>query len=74
MDVANNTNVQMQYGHYLYWNFSHILIIDKCINDLFHGRIKIYGINGYNKTYLKQNMCIIGTEESNNESVRMNSP
>ena len=46
--------------------------IDRCINYPGHGTSKIYCINGANKTYLSKNMCIIGTEESNNESIRMN--
>ena len=31
------------------------------------------GINGSYKTYLRK-MCMMGTEESNNESMRMNAP
>ena len=31
--------------------FTHIVIIYRCINDPGHGRIKIYGTNGSNKTH-----------------------
>ena len=42
--------------------FTHRVIIYKIINHPGHGRIKIDGINGDNKTYLKQKMCMVGTE------------
>ena len=35
------------------------------------GRSKIYGISGYENTYFKK-MCMIGTEEHNNELMTMN--
>ena len=35
-------------------SFTHILIIDRLVHDPGHGRKYIYGINGSNKTYLKQ--------------------
>ena len=47
-------------------------MIDKFIDSPGHDRRKIDGTNGSNKTYLKQNMCMIGTEESNNKIIRMN--
>ena len=34
--------------------FTHRVIIDICNNAPGRGRIKIHGINGYYKTYLKQ--------------------
>ena len=52
--------------------FTHGVIIDICINDQGHGRNKIYCINGSDKTYLKQKICIKGTEEWNKEITRMN--
>ena len=52
--------------------FEYIVIIYIFINDTCHKRSKIYGINGSEKIYLKQNVCIIGTEEYNNEIMRMN--
>ena len=44
--------------------FTHRVIIDRCINTTGHGRIKIGGITGDDMTYLKQKMCMIGTEKS----------
>ena len=38
------------------------VIIDRCINAPGNGRSKRYVINGAYKTYLKQKMCMIGTE------------
>ena len=52
--------------------FTRILIIYRWSNASGHGIIKIDGINGDDNTYLKQNMCMIGTEEFNNESMKMN--
>ena len=52
--------------------FTHKVIIDICINAPGHGRSKIYSINGSKKKNLKQKMCMIATEESNNESIVMN--
>ena len=46
--------------------FTYIVIIYRCVNYTGHGRSKIDVINGYVKTYLKQNVCMIGTEEYNN--------
>ena len=43
------------------------------INGPGHGISKKDGSNGADKTYLKQNNRVIGTEESNNVSMRMNS-
>ena len=48
------------------------MIVDRFINYPGHERRKIDSINGPKKTYLKQKMCMIGTEESNNESTIMN--
>ena len=53
--------------------FAYRVIIYGCINTPGHGNRKTYGINGYYKTYLKQKLCMIGTEEYNNGSMRMNS-
>ena len=36
-----------------------------CMYTTYHDRRKIYGINGAKNMYLKQNICMIGTEESN---------
>ena len=47
-------------------------IIDICINNPGRVRIKIDVINGSDKTYLKQKMCMIRTEESINESIIIN--
>ena len=46
--------------------FISIVIPDRFIKSPGHGRSKIYGINGSDKTYLKQKMLMIVTEESNN--------
>ena len=40
----------------------YIMILNRYINAPGYGRIKIDGINLSNKTYLKQNNCMIGTE------------
>ena len=48
------------------------MIIYRCINSPFHDGIKIDGINGYDKTYLKQKMCMMVTEESNDKSTIIN--
>ena len=50
--------------------FAHRAIIYRCINAPGYDKIKIYGINGPNKTYLK-NKFMIGNEESNNESMKI---
>ena len=42
-------------------------MVDWWINSPGHGRSKIDDINGFGNTSLKQKMCMIGTEESNNE-------
>ena len=52
--------------------FTHIVIIYRCINAQVNGIIRIDGINGDNKKYLKQKMCMIDTVASNNERTRMN--
>ena len=52
--------------------FTHRVIIGRCINDPGCGKSKIDGINVSNKIYLKQKMCMIGTEESNNKSMIIN--
>ena len=52
--------------------FTYRVIIYRYIYDPFRGRSQIDVINGYEKTYLRQKMCMIGTEESNNKSMRMN--
>ena len=46
--------------------FTYRVIIDRCINDPGNGRRKIDGINGSEKRYFRQIMCMIGTEEYNN--------
>ena len=61
----------MQLSYVLY--FTHRVKIYKCINATGHGRSKIDGINGSDKIYLKQKMYMIGTEESNDKSMRINS-
>ena len=38
--------------------FTHRVIIDRCINAPGHGRSKMYGIHGAKKTYLKQNFAL----------------
>ena len=38
----------------------------------YYGKIKIGGITGADKTYLKQKNCMLGNEESNNLSMIMN--
>ena len=48
------------------------MIVDRFVNYPGHGRRKIDSISGLKKTYLKQKMCMIGTEEYNNESTIMN--
>ena len=48
------------------------LVIDMWINSPSHERMKIDGINRYDKSYLRQKMSIMGTEEVNNEIMRMN--
>ena len=45
---ANRDNIHIAFGH--------ILIVNRCIYDPGHVGIKIYGINGYVKTYLKESM------------------
>ena len=52
--------------------FTYIVIIYRWINATDHGTRKMDGINGFNQKYLKQRMCMIGTEESNNKSTKMN--
>ena len=52
--------------------FTYRVIIYICIHAPGHLRSKIYDINGADKIYLKQKMCMIGTEESNNESMIIN--
>ena len=52
--------------------FTYRVIIDKYINAPCHERSKKNGSNISDKTYLKQKMCMIGTEEYNNESMRIN--
>ena len=52
--------------------FTHIVIINICINGPGHGRSKIGCINGSKNTYLKQKMCMVGIEESNNENTILN--
>ena len=42
-------------------------MIDRCIICPSHGEIKIDGINVSENSYMRQKMCIIRTEESNNE-------
>ena len=46
--------------------FTHKFIIDRCVDVPGLGRRKIDGTNGANKTYLKQKICMIGTEGCNN--------
>ena len=46
--------------------FTYRVIIYRCMNDPGRGRSKIDGINGSGKTYLKQKICMIGTEGCNN--------
>ena len=53
--------------------FTYIAITDIFINATGNGRIKIDGINGSRKSYLGEKMCMIGSEESNNERTIMNS-
>ena len=48
------------------------VIIDRCVNAPGLGRIRIDGINGSDKTSLNEKMYMIVTEESNNESMKMN--
>ena len=48
------------------------MIIYSWINYPGHGRSKMYGINEYEKSYLRQRKSMLGTEESNNKSDRMN--
>ena len=43
-------------------SFIYTVIIDRCINSIVYGRIKIDSINRYNKTYLRQKVCMIDTE------------
>ena len=52
--------------------FKYRVIIDRYINAPSCGKIKIEDINRSNKAYLKQQICMIGIEESNDESMRMN--
>ena len=52
--------------------FTYRVIIYRCINDTGHLRIKIYVINGYDKTYLQQKKFMISSEEYNSESMIMN--
>ena len=46
--------------------FTYVVIIYRCINAPGKGRIKIYGINGYDNIYLRQKIFMVGTEEHNN--------
>ena len=48
------------------------MITDRHINAPGHGRSTIDGIILYDKTYLKQKMRMIGTEDSKNENMRIN--
>ena len=50
---------------------THGITIDRLINAPGHGRNKIDGINGADKTYIWQKMCMISTDESNNEKRRI---
>ena len=52
--------------------FTHIVIIDRCIHSSGRGRINVDVIHGYDKSYLRQKMFMIGTEESNNDIMMMN--
>ena len=52
--------------------FTYRLIIDKCINAPGNGIFKIDGIDGSNKTYLKQKLCMTDTEESNDKIMIIN--
>ena len=52
--------------------FTYRVIIYILINYPGHERRKIYGINGYEKSYLRQKICMISTEEYNDKIIRMN--
>ena len=71
MNVSHKTYVEIKCGYYVL-AFTHRVIIYICINAPGHGRCKIEGIKWSNKIYLEQKLCIIGTEEYNNERMRMN--
>ena len=45
--------------------FTYRVIIDRFIKAPGRCIIKIYGINGYAKSYFRQKMLIMGTEEGN---------
>ena len=52
--------------------FIYRVVIDICINYPGHSRGKIDGINIFKKSYLRQKMGMIVTEETKNESIRNN--
>ena len=49
------------------------MILYRLIDAPLNGRKRIFGINGLENSYLRKIIFMIGTEESNNESTRMNS-
>ena len=49
------------------------IYIDRCVCAPGHGRSKIDGINGADKSYLKTKMAMIGSHEHNNMDRRMDS-
>ena len=52
--------------------FTYRVMIDRYSNAPGIIRSNIYGINTYDKTYLKQKKFMIGTTEYNNETTIMN--
>ena len=47
-------------------SFTYIVLIYRCSDSPENGSIKIDGINESDKSYLKQKMFMIGTEEADN--------
>jgi hypothetical protein len=54
-------------------SFMYQIVIDRCVSAPGHGRSKIDGINGADKTYLRSKMTMIGSHEYNNMDRRMDS-